>query len=36
MAKIVKNVLKKVGHAYKEGLIQLYGPCIKYNVPINI
>lgn len=36
MVKTVKNVLKKVGHAYKEGFIQLYGPCIKYNVPIGI
>ena len=36
MTRLAKNVLKKVGHAYKEGLIQLYGPCIKYNVPINI
>lgn len=32
MIKKVKNLFKKMGHAYVEGVGQLYAPIIKYNV----
>ena len=28
----VKNLLKKVGKAYMNGVVQLYGPAINYKI----
>lgn len=36
MAKKVKNLFKRIARSYLNGMNELYGGCIKYNVPINI
>jgi hypothetical protein len=32
MIKKFKNLFKKMGHAYVEGMEQFYAPIIKYNI----
>lgn len=32
MARKVKNLLKRLGHAYMRGANELYGPLIRYKV----
>lgn len=34
--KKVLNVFKRLGSVYMKGVMEMYGPCIKYNIPINI
>lgn len=32
MTKKVKNLIKKIGRSYMKGVLELYGPALKYGV----
>ena len=33
--KRVKHLIRRIGHAYFQGMVEMYLPALKYNIPMH-